>query len=137
MLRKEHPVKRAEWTFEYTGKKLALAARAKLDHHQSRMDAWKLKKQEVINKIRGEGLEIDERIALGLPHPKPRDWERGAQVMIRNDLREDLDEILRKLAFHANGINDYEGWVQVLEANPDAVLHLDHEDYLFFFGHDK
>lgn len=130
-------MKRDEWTFEYTGKKLAAAAKARLNHHQTRMDYWKGEKEEVMATIRKEGLEIDEKQALQLAHPKASEWERGAQVMIRVDLQNNLSECLKKLGYHARQVADYQGWVQVLDASPDAALRLDHEDYLFFFGHDK
>ena len=63
-----------------------------------------------------------------------RDWEQGAQVTVRNDLKKDLDECLEKLAYHTGLMADYDGWQQVLSANPEARLSLDHEDWLFFFG---
>lgn len=31
-------------------------------------------------------------------------------------------------------MNDYHGWQQVLSANPEARLSLNHDDWLFFFG---
>jgi hypothetical protein len=132
------PMKRGEWLFEYVGKSLADAARAKVDHHRSRFEWWLKKKEETLGKIKSEGLEIDERIAL--QHggsAKARDWERGAHVLIRNDLQTDLDECLKKLAFHTGQLNTYEGWLQVLSANVEARLRLDHEDWLFFFGKDQ
>ncbi len=63
-----------------------------------------------------------------------RDWEQGAQVTVWNDLKKDLDECLEKLAYHTGLMADYDGWQQVLSANPEARLSLDHEDWLFFFG---
>jgi hypothetical protein len=55
-------------------------------------------------------------------------------VLIRNDLQGRLDECLSKLSFHTGQLNQYEGWVQVLAANPEERLALDYEDWLFFFG---
>ena len=54
--------------------------------------------------------------------------------MVRNDLANDLQECLRKLGRHTAKIGAYEGWVQVLEAHPEARLCLDHGDWLFLFG---
>ena len=130
-------MERKEWKFDYTASKLAEAANIKLQHHQERLTWWKDKKEQVITQIRAEGLEIDESIALEYISPKSRDWERGAQVMVRNDLKKDLDECLKKLAYHAGLTEDYSGWYQVLSANPEARLSLDHEDWLFFFGQGK
>lgn len=128
---------RDEWKFEYTANKMADATEKKLSFHQERFDWWKDKKEHVITQIRTEGLEIDEKIALEYLSPKSRDWERGTQVTVRDDLRKDLDECLKKLAYHTERINDYNGWHQILNANPEAKLSLDHDDWLFFFGQGK
>ncbi len=125
---------RNEWKFDYTASKITEAAVIKLKFHQERFDWWKNKKEQVITQIRAEGLEIDENIALEYISPKSRDWERGAQVTVRDDLRKDIDECLKKLAYHTGLINDYSGWHQILVANPEAELGLDHSDWLFFFG---
>ncbi|MBK8751637.1 MAG: hypothetical protein IPL99_08285 [Candidatus Competibacteraceae bacterium] len=82
-------------------------------------------------------VPITGKFTGGYISPKSRDWERGAQVTVRNDLKKDLDECLKKLAYHTGLIEDYSGWYQVLNANPEARLSLDHEDWLFFFGQGK
>ena len=127
-------MQRKEWTFDYTASKLAEAAAEKQRHHEERLAWWKEKKAQVMKQIQEEGLEIEEKIALEYVSPKRRDWEQGAQVMVRNDLKKDLDECLEKLAYHTGLLTDYDGWRQVLSANPEARLSLDHDDWLFFFG---
>jgi hypothetical protein len=130
-------MQRKEWKFDYTASKLAEAAKTKHLHHQERFEWWKEKKDQVMAEIRKDGLEIDEKIALEYVLPKRRDWEQGAQVTVRNDLKKDLDECLEKLAYHTGLMNDYHGWHQVLSANSEARLSLDHDDWLFFFGQPK
>jgi len=130
-------MQRKEWKFDYTASKLAEAAKTKHLHHQERFEWWKEKRDQVMAEIRKDGLEIDEKIALEYVSPKRRDWEQGAQVTVRNDLKKDLDECLEKLAYHTGLMNDYHGWHQVLSANPEARLSLDHDDWLFFFGQPK
>lgn len=125
---------RKDWKFAYTAAKLAEAAEGKLRHHNERLEFWKTKKSEIISLIRSEGLEVDEKISLGYRSPKERDWDRGAQVMVRNDLQKDLDECLEKLGYHTGRIADYDGWQQMLSANPENRLELDIDDWLFFFG---
>ena len=127
-------MQRKEWKFDYTASKLAEAAKTKHLHHQERFEWWKEKRDQVMAEIRKDGLEIDEKIALEYVSPKRRDWEQGAQVTVRNDLKKDLDECLEKLAYHTGLMNDYHGWHQVLNANAEARLSLDHDDWLFFFG---
>ena len=125
---------RQDWGFDYTATKLAEAAARKQAFHQERLDWWKAKRVEVMNIIRSEGLEIDEKIALEYRSPKARDWDRGSQVMVRNDLQKDLSECLEKLSHHTQQLQQYDGWQQVLAANPEARVTLDIDDWLFFFG---
>jgi hypothetical protein len=126
---------RNDWKFDYTAARLAEAAGAKMIYHGERLDWWRAKKDEVMKTIRSEGLEIDEKIVLtNYRSPKGRDWERGAQVMVRNDLQKDLEECLEKLQYHTQKLADYDGWQQVLAANPENRLALDIEDWLYFFG---
>ena len=125
---------RKDWCFEYTASKLSEASTEKLAFHHERLSWWKAKRTEVMNTIRSEGLEIDEKIVLEFRSPKSRDWDRGAQVMVRNDLQSDLSECLEKLSHHTEKVQQYDGWQQVLAANPEARVKLDIEDWLFFFG---
>jgi len=125
---------RNDWGFDYTANKLAEAAATKMVFHQERLDWWKTKRQEVMGTIRSEGLEIDEKLVMEFRSPKARDWDRSAQVMIRNDLQADLSECLEKLSHHTQQVQQYDGWQQVLAANPEARVKLDIEDWLFFFA---
>lgn len=128
-------MQRKDWKFDYTGSKLAETAGAKMAFHAERIDWWKKKKDEVLATIRAEGLEVDESITVqSYRNPKSRDWEHGAQVLIRNDLRRDLDECLEKLAWHTEQHVQYDGWLQMLQAHPEARVPLDLDDWLFFFG---
>ena len=127
-------MQRTDWKFDYTATKLGEAAQAKINWHTDRLEWWKTKKDQVFATIRKEGLEVDEKISMGFSNPKSRDWERGAQVMVRNDLQKDLEECLQKLQAHTKQLNEYNGWNQVLVANPENRLSLDIDDWLFFFG---
>lgn len=127
-------MKRNEWNFTYAAGKLAEAAQGKLDHHNDRLTFWKRHKEDVISRIRTEGIEVDENVSLSYRRPKERDWDRGAKVMVRNDLQHELDEALEKLGYHTGKIAEYDGWRQVLAANADSRLELDIDDWLFFFA---
>jgi hypothetical protein len=126
-------MKRDEWKFEYTAARLAEAADAKIAHHAERLAFWKGKRDEVLVTIRAEGLEIDEKIVVGYQSPKSRDWERANRVSVRDDLRQKLDEVLDKLRHHTEQLTQYEGWSQMLHANPEQRVGLDIDDWLFFF----
>jgi hypothetical protein len=127
-------MQRNDWKFDYTAARLAEAAGGKIAHHEERLAFWRTRREETLAKIRSEGLEIDEKIVLGYQSPKARDWERANRVSVRDDLRQNLDEVLDKLKFHTDQLRQYDGWRQLLLANPEARLGLDIDDWLFFFG---
>ena len=130
-------MQRDEWKFSYNGKQIVEAAKSKIAHHKRKFDWWMERKNQLLETIRSEGLEVTEAQALAHSQHKAGDWRNGAKVMVRNDLQTQLDECLRKLGFHTEQLDEFSGWAQVLEANPDAVLTLDHEDWLYFFGRDQ
>ena len=130
-------MQRNEWNFHYSGKQLLKAAKAKVTHHSSRYTWWLTRKDDLLKTIRSEGLEVSEAEALQHSGHKARDWNQGARVMVRNDLQTQLDECLRKLGFHAEQLDSFQGWTQVFDANPESNLPLDHNDWLFFFGRDQ
>jgi hypothetical protein len=125
---------RDSWKFTYTAAALAQGAQAKCKFHEERMLWWRKRKDELVSQIRTDGIEVSEGAALEHSHPKSRDYERGAKVMVRNDLRLKLDECMEKLAHHVGLRRDYDGWVQVLNANPEDRLQADLEDWLFYFS---
>ncbi len=127
-------MQRNEWKFDYTAGRLAEAAAAQADFHRERLQFWRNTREGVMATIRAEGLEVDEKIVLGFTTPKGRDWDRGAELIIRNDLKKDLGECLEKLKWHTDKLDEYAGWQQVLEANPENRPQLDIDDWLFFFA---
>jgi hypothetical protein len=129
-------MQREQWKFDYTATKLSAAAKAKIAYHEQQLDFWKAKREEVITTIRAEGIEVDEKLVLAHSNPKARDWDRGGEILIRNDLRKVLAECYQKLAYHTEERDTYDGWRQVLEANPENRLSLEIDDWLFFFGKD-
>ena len=127
---------RDNWEFEYTGAQLCEASNAKIEFHRSRLEWWKAKRKSIMDQIRSDGLEINEKLVMGYRNPKARDWDDGAQVMIRNDLQQALTECQKKLSWHTERLTDFEGWQQLLEANPHARKCLDIGDWLYFFSKD-
>lgn len=125
---------RDTWKFAYTAARLADGAQVKLKFHDERIAWWKQRKDELVVQIRTDGIEVSEGAALGYSNPKSRDFERGAKVMVRNDLKDKLDECMEKLAYHVGKRREYDGWVQVLTGNPEDRLEADMQDWLFYFG---
>jgi len=125
---------REQWGFDYTASQLGQAAATKLAFHEERIAWWMDKRKSVMDTIKSEGLEINEKIALEYRSPKSQDWNNSSQVMVRNDLQKALAECQEKLAWHTNKRRDYDGWHQLLSANPQTSQRLDIEDWLFFFA---
>lgn len=127
---------RDQWKFRYTARQLAEAAQTKIQFHKGRLEFWEARRREVIDQIKADGIEVNEKTILQFGSPKMRDFQQGGDIMIRNDLRKSLAESYEKLAYHTGHRDTFDGWQQVLGANPDNTIELDIDDWLFFFGRD-
>ncbi|MCX6966126.1 MAG: hypothetical protein NTW41_12375 [Verrucomicrobia bacterium] len=128
---------RDQWKFRYTARQLAEAAQTKIEFHKGRLEFWEARRKEVIGQIKADGIEVNEKsVLLQYASPKMRDFQEGGDIMIRNDLRKRLAESYEKLAYHTGRRDTFDGWQQVLGANPDDKIELDIDDWLFFFGRD-
>ena len=108
---------RSTWKFTYTANRLLEAATSKKDFHLSRLDWWSNKRKETEDKIRSEGIEIDESVAVGaIGYGTSNSITRGPQVSIRNDLVRDLSECVAKSNEHETKVKDYGAWIQVLSS---------------------
>jgi len=131
---------RPKWEFEYTAKHLALAAIAQRDFRAGRMRAWTEKREDVMKKIRETGLTIHEDVAAGMASNNVNAMKYstagygGPQVLVDATMQQDLNDCTAKIHEHTELNKQYGAWVQVLEANPEARLKLDHDDWMFFFG---
>jgi hypothetical protein len=126
---------RNDWKFPYVLSTVLEGARKRLAHHQGRLDWWERKKEEVIARIKREGLEIDESLAAGFGSAKT--YSRDTSVLIRNDLQQDLNETTGKVREHRAKRDEYQHWVVVLEgqrAMGQFDLQLDFQDYLYFLA---
>jgi hypothetical protein len=122
---------RNKWTFEYTASKLSEAAAKKRDVHASKLKWWEEKKAETMKKVAETGIEVQDSVASSYSNTK---GNFGPQIRIDSGLQRDLTECQDKIMEHHDAVKDYDGWVQVFTANPEARLSLEHDDYLFFFG---
>lgn len=126
---------RQEWEFDYTASSLASAAEAQREFRKGRVVVWEGKKAEVMTKIKDTGLTIHEGIGAGMNTASNNyNAHGGAMVMVDSTLQTDLNECVSKIHAHKSAATDYDGWVQVLNANPEARLKLKHGDWMFFFG---
>lgn len=125
-------MQRDHWQFEYAAEKLAEASRKKIVHHQSRLKFWQEAKEKTMTEVRATGIEVDEGVDVGNNYHSNK--ARGPRVMVRTDLQGKLEECQYKIMEHAAKVSEYDGWLQVLSADPGKRLPLHADDYLFFFG---
>lgn len=121
---------RHNWEFEYTASVLAGAAAEKKAYRQQRADWWENKQNELMEEVKSSGLEINESVASAYQTSATR----GPQLSVRQDLQQKLAECHTKIREHLSAVRSYDGWEQVLNANPEQRLKLKHGDWLFFFG---
>jgi hypothetical protein len=124
-------MKRKDWTFTYTASKLAEAATAKTEKHKGKLTWWEEKKAETLKKVAESGIEVKDSVASSYSNTK---GGFGPEIVIDRTLQRDLTECQEKIMEHHNLVEQYDGWVQVLSANPEARLELNQDDYLFFYG---
>lgn len=126
----EASMNRTDWEFEYTAIMLARAAEAKKAYRQERADWWDAEQKKLMAEVRESGLEINESVASQYATSATR----GPQLSVRHDLQQKLAECHTKIREHLSAVREYDGWAQVLNANPEARLKLKHSDWLFFFA---
>lgn len=127
-------MKRKEWEFEYTASKLAVAAAAKKEVHSKKLAWWELKKSDTMKSVAEKGIEVHDSVASSYSNLK---GNFGPEIVIDERLQRDLTECQSKIKEHHGLVQEYSGWLQVFNGNPEARLKLQHDDYLFFFGEDK
>lgn len=119
------------WTFDYTAARLAESAILKRDAHAKKLEWWEKKKKEIIQKVAETGIDIQDSVAANYSNTK---GNFGPQIVIDAGLQRDLSECQQKILEHDSMTRIYNGWAQVLAANPEKRLSLTHDDYIFFFG---
>lgn len=126
-------MKRQEWTFEYTAKTIADAAVKKKETHIAKFRWWEKKKDDVMAKIKAEGISVKDSVAASYSNTKGL---YGPRLEIDEGLERDLNECHQKVLEHNKLVQTYAGWIELLTACPESRLKLDNEDWLFFFGSD-
>lgn len=121
---------RDHWDFEYTAKILADAALNKKKYREDRAKWWEEQQAKVKEEIKANGIDIDESVGAQYHSNSTR----GPQIVIRADLQGKLAECHAKIREHLAAAREYDGWHQVLSANPESRLKLKHGDWLFFFA---
>ena len=128
--------KRDEWEFEYTASKLAEGAQAQKAFRLSRVKAWTDAKNKLMAEVKESGLEVNESVAaqMGSIYANNTRGAGGPTINVRAYLQTKLQECHSKIQSHYQDAVKYDGWVQVLNENPEARLKLTQADWLYFFG---
>jgi hypothetical protein len=127
-------MRRNDWTFDHPAHELLLAARRKVDHHRERRAHWEAQRIAWMGKIKEEGLEVHDEggdfpiLTSGVGR------RRAPDVTVNAELKRQVAECHEKVLAHTDRLQGYLAWIQVLEAHPDHVLPLQHDDWLYFFG---
>lgn len=122
---------RDQWEFDYTARNLADGAKSQREFRLGRVAFWQDAKTRTMVEVKESGIEVSESAGASVSNYTTG---RGPQVMVRADLQGKLSECHTKIAEHQQAADDYAGWIQVLEANPEVRLKLTHADWLYFFG---
>lgn len=125
---------RNEWEFEYTASVLAEGAAKQKAFRQSRVEWWTAQKDAVMREVRESGVEITESLASAISTLNYTSAGHGPQVTVRADLQKKLSECHTKIQQHTQAVAEYDGWYQVLMANPESRQKLTQADWLYFFG---
>ena len=128
--------KRDGWEFECEAIKLAEGATRQKEFRDGRVKAWKKAMDKLMAEVKESGIEINESAAdlMGSAYTSNIRGKGCQTIIVRPDLQAKLKECQGKIKAHQQAADEYDGWVQVLTANPETRLKLTHADWLYFFG---
>lgn len=124
---------RKSWEFEYTAKALADGARTQMAFRLARVERWTEAKAKVMADVKEGGIEVSESAGADFGNAYKTQLA-GPQVLVRADLQAKLTECHQKIGEHQQKAGEYDGWIQLLDANPEARVKLTQSDWLYFFG---
>ena len=84
--------------------------------------------------IKEGGIEITESVAAQMGSYANTTMSVGPQVGINPAYQKKLAECHAKINGHTQAAAEYDGWVQVLNANSESRHKLTQADWLYFFG---
>lgn len=122
---------REEWVFEYSSNQVLQGANQQKEFRLSKVQWWKAAKEKVMTEIRESGIEITESVA-GLTYSTTS--VMSPKISVNDTLKKQLLECHTKIQEHQQAADRYEGWIQLLNDNPDLELKLTYSDWLYFLG---
>lgn len=127
---------RAQWVFLYTAGQLAHGAQKQKDYREDRAKAWERAQEKVMTEIRSSGIEVTEdvmaQLQISASYSKSGGM-RGPTVSINQDLADKFNKCVGKVKEHKDLAEQYEGWIQALQAQPEKELEVTQQDFLYFF----
>lgn len=136
--------KRDEWEFQYTIAQLAEGARKQRDFRVARAKWWKEQKTRLVGELAEKGIvlsqsvidEMEDVAADNMAMSYANTRSQAPMAGIDPNYNKQLSEAHHKVIEHRQRAEVYDGWVQLLEAQPGpgTTLQLMQTDWLFFFG---
>lgn len=128
---------REGWTFEMPVGEVLEGAQKQLAYRQTRVEFWKDRRDEIVQKIREEGITINEseveKLAGGTSYSNG--IGNGVRVVIDNEMQVRLQEAQMKLQENREHVRQYQTWVDLLTPQSAKLsVKLDRADWLYFFG---
>jgi len=123
-------MQKSEWKFTYKASDLAAGAKAKKATTETKFNWWEEVRKKLMLSL-PDSLQVVDSSASSYSSIK---GGFGPQVSIDPKLQLQLNEAHQRLIQLDQTIREYDGWIQVLEANSTQSLELNHADWLFFFG---
>jgi hypothetical protein len=123
---------RDAWEFEYTASNLAEGAKTQQTFRLSRVAWWRGVYEAVMAEIKASGIIISESSAVGQNYANSKAISPSATI--DHTLQAKLTEAHNKIREHEQAAAEYDGWIQVLSANPESRQKLTQADWLYFFG---
>lgn len=131
-------MKRDDWEVPYTGEQIAKAASDKKVFHTGRVTWWTQKKNELMDKIRSDGLNITESVVDELAKTGYANTTNNAYgaptIQIDAGLQMQLREAHQKVGAHKALVGQYDAWIQMLSNHRAVIFGLDNDDWMYFFG---
>jgi hypothetical protein len=124
---------RTTWKVKTAAANVYVAAQEKLAYHQGRLQVWEAARDETINKIKSNGVVIDESVLNDMGSSTYSNSGRQPGVSVNTELVRDLNEANQKITEHKDKVRAFDSWVQFL-SSATGDLELTLSDYLYFFG---
>jgi hypothetical protein len=125
---------RTTWKITMPAIDVLAGANEKLSWHKTRLGVWENAREKTKQKIRENGIVIDESVLEDMSLTSTySNSGRAPSVTVNAELVRDLNETNSKIVEHKDKVDAFESWVQFLESAKDD-LELTLSDYLYFFG---